>query len=288
MFVANWQSKPDNLRQIAASLNLGLDSLVFFDDNPVERNLVRQELPGVLVPEVPDNPADFVAVLHRLEAFDALSLTDEDRTRTEKYRENSQRAELSAGVTDLDSYIASLQMKVELHPFNELNLPRIVQLINKTNQFNLTTRRTVASEAAAWMASPDCYSQFMRVGDRFGDNGLTGVLVAFRETENFRIAIWLMSCRILGRNLERLMFNGLVSFAKREGATALIGEYLPSAKNAQVSDLYDRLGFNLIETGADGSKQYRLELATTVLEEVGWCDFRDHSSQSEYSLPLCR
>ena len=279
MFIANWESKPDNLRRIAESLNIGLDSLVFFDDSPVERNLVRRELPEVLVPELPDNPAEFSEVLHRLEAFDSLSLTEEDRTRTEKYRGNSQRAKLSASVTNIDAYIASLQLTVELHPFDELNLPRIVQLINKTNQFNLTTRRTTATEVGAWMADPGCYTQFMRVRDRFGDNGLTGALVAFREGECFRIALWSMSCRVLGRNIEWLMLNGMVHAAKREGASALIGEYLPSAKNSQVRDLYDRLGFHLMDTSSDGAKRYRFDLASAKLQEVTWCDFRDTSTR---------
>jgi FkbH-like protein len=276
IFVANWDSKPDNLRRIAASLNIGLDAMVFFDDSPVERGLARRELPEVLVPEVPDDPAEFASVLHRLEAFDTLSLTDEDRTRTEKYRANSERAALSAGMTDLDAYVADLRMRVDLHPFDELNLARIVQLINKTNQFNLTTRRTTAAEASAWMADPDCYAQFMRARDRFGDNGLTGVLVAFRESRVFRVHLWLMSCRILGRNIDRLMFSGLVRFAQGAGAEALVGEYLPSARNDQVRDLYHRLGFELIETRGDGSRLYRFELRPFHAEEVRWCDFRDH------------
>jgi FkbH-like protein len=284
IFVANWESKPDNLRYIAAALNIGLDSLVFFDDNPVERNLVRKELPEVLVPEVPDDPAEFVTVLYRFDAFDSLTLTQEDRTRTEKYRENAQRAEFSASVTDLDSYIRSLEMKVDLHPFDELNLPRIVQLINKTNQFNLTTRRTTPSEAAAWMTDPKCYCRFMRVQDRFGDNGLTGVLVAFREAECLRVALWLMSCRILGRNLDRLMYQGMVRFAKSEGAKAITGEYLPTPKNAQVSNLYDRLGFQPIEAGSDGSKRYRLDLESASGEDPDWCEFQDHAPPSDSPL----
>jgi FkbH-like protein len=288
IFVANWEPKPANLRQIAASLNVGLDSLVFFDDSPMERNLVRHELPEVLVPELPDNPAEFADVLHRLEAFDALSLTEEDRTRTEKYRENSQRAELSVNLTDLDAYIRSLQMRVSFHAFDEINLQRIVQLLNKTNQFNLTTHRTTAAEVAAWMADPNCYARFMRVRDRFGDNGLTGVLVAFRDAASYRIAVWLMSCRILGRNLDRLMFNGILSFAKRDGAACLIGEYRPTAKNAQVGDLYDRLGFSPLETGSDGARRYRLELATAEVEGTDWCEVEDYAAQPEYSLPIHR
>jgi FkbH-like protein len=274
VFLANWEPKPDNLRNIAAMLNVGLDSLVFLDDNPVERNLVRQELPEVEVPELPDDPARYAEALHATYLFESLSLTDEDRRRADTYRDNVLRTELAAGSTNLDEYLVSLRMKVDLRPFDETNLPRIVQLINKTNQFSVTTRRTTASEAMAWIQDPACYTQFMRLQDRFGDSGVTGAMVAVREGETLRIVNWLMSCRVLGRRIENLMLASLMRHARRAGAAAVIGEYLPTAKNGQTADLFDRFGFERIEEREDGGRLYRAAVPAED-EPVTWCDVTD-------------
>ena len=274
VFLANWEPKSDNLRRIAARLNIGIDSLVFLDDNPVERNLVRRELPEVAVPELPDDPARYAEALHATYLFESLSLTDEDRRRADTYRENEQRTELAAGSTNLDEYLASLRMKVDLCPFDQPNLPRIVQLINKTNQFTLTTRRTTASEVNAWMENPACYTQFMRLHDRFGDSGLTGVMTAVREGETFRIVNWLMSCRVLGRRIENLMLASLMRHARRAGAVAVVGEYLPTAKNGQTADLFDRFGFERIEEREDGGRLYRAAVPADD-EPVTWCEVTD-------------
>jgi FkbH-like protein len=252
VFLANWEPKPDNLRRIAATLNIGIDSLVFVDDNPAERAFIRRELPDVEVPELPDDPALYADTLHRSQLFESLSFTEEDRRRAESYRQNAERAAVSTATANVDDYLASLGMKVELRPFDELNLPRIVQLINKTNQFNLTTRRTSAAEVARWMRDPACYTQFMRLRDRFGDSGLTGVLVAFREGDAFRIDTWLISCRVLGRRIEEAMIASLCSYARSAGARAVTGEYVPTAKNEQVRDIYPRLGFETLRGGPDG------------------------------------
>src|SRR5215510_427039 len=274
VLLANWEPKPDNLRTIAAMLNIGLDSLVFLDDNPVERNLVRRELPEVEVPELPDDPARYAEALHASYLFESLSLTDEDRGRADAYRENAQRTELAAGSTNLDDYLASLRMKVDLRPFDEANLPRIVQLINKTNQFSVTTRRTTAGEVTAWMRDPAYYTQFMRLQDRFGDSGLTGVMIAVREGETLRIVNWLMSCRVLGRRIENLMLASLMRHARRAGAAAVIGEYLPTAKNGQTADLFDRFGFERIEERQDGGRLYRAAVPAED-EPVTWCEVTD-------------
>ena len=274
VFLANWDPKPDNLRRIAATLNIGIDSLVFLDDNPVERNLVRKELPEVEVPELPDDPARYATVLHETYFFESLSLTDEDRRRADTYRENAQRTELAAGSTNLDDYLASLRMKVELRPFDEPNLPRIVQLINKTNQFNLTTRRTSAAEVTAWMQNTASYTRFMRLQDRFGDSGITGIVVAFREGDTLRIDNWLMSCRVLGRRIENLMLASVFRHARQSGAAAVIGEFLPTAKNGQVADLFDRFGFERIEQREDGSRLYRAAVPAED-EPVNWCELTD-------------
>ena len=274
VFLANWEPKPDNLKKIAAMLNIGVDSLVFLDDNPVERNLVRRELPDVEVPELPDDPARYAEALHATYLFESLSLTDEDRRRADTYRDNVLRTELAAGSTNLDDYLVSLRMKVDLRPFDETNLPRIVQLINKTNQFSLTTRRTTASEVMAWMQDPACYTQFMRLQDRFGDSGVTGAMVAVREGETLRIVNWLMSCRVLGRRIENLMLASLMQHARRAGAAAVIGEYLPTAKNGQTAELFDRFGFERIEEREDGGRLYRAAVPAED-EPVTWCDVTD-------------
>ena len=181
VFLANWEPKPDNLRRVASMLNLGIDSLVFLDDNPMERNFIRKELPEVEVPELPDDPALYAEALHRTYLFESLTFTQEDQGRADSYRENAQRSRLAVGRANVNDYLAELGMKLELRPFDELNLPRIVQLINKTNQFNLTTRRATAADVVQWMRDGNCYTQAMRLRDRFGDNGITGILVAFRE-----------------------------------------------------------------------------------------------------------
>ncbi|HKF66708.1 MAG TPA: hypothetical protein VKB36_09270, partial [Vicinamibacterales bacterium] len=274
VFLANWEPKPDNLRRIAAMLNVGVDSLVFLDDNPVERSLVRRELPEVEVPELPDDPARYAEALHASYLFESLSLTDEDRRRADAYRENAQRTELAAGSTNLDDYLVSLRMRVDLRPFDQANLPRIVQLINKTNQFTLTTRRTTASEVTAWMQDPAWYTQCMRLHDRFGDSGLTGVMIAVREGETLRIVNWLMSCRVLGRRIENLMLASLMRHARRAGVAAVIGEFLPTAKNEQTADLFDRFGFERIEEREDGSRLYRAAVPAED-EPVTWCEVTD-------------
>lgn len=274
VFLANWEPKPDNLRRIAAMLNVGVDSLVFLDDNPVERNLVRRELPDVEVPELPDDPARYAEALHATRLFESLSLTDEDRRRADTYRENVLRTELAAGSTNLDDYLVSLRMKVDLRPFDEANLPRIVQLINKTNQFSVTTRRTTAGEVSAWMQDPAYYTQFMRLQDRFGDSGITGAMIAVREGETLRIISWLMSCRVLGRRIEDLMLASLMRHARRAGAAAVIGEYLPTAKNGQTADLFDRFGFERLEEREDGGRLYRVAVPAAD-EAVTWCDVTD-------------
>lgn len=243
LFVANWQSKDENLRHIAATLNIGLDSIVFLDDNPVERNLVRAQLPEIEVPELPQDPADYAATLHRSLCFEAWALTDDDRRRAATYQQNAQRSEQLAASGNVEDYLAGLEMHVELRPFDQANLARIVQLINKTNQFNLTTRRTTEAECLALIGRPDCYTQFMRLKDRFGDNGITGVLIAFLEQDTLRIDNWLISCRVLGRRVEDAMLAAALAFAAESNCEFAVGEYLPTPKNAQVSGIFERYGF---------------------------------------------
>jgi len=242
LFVANWRPKDENLRYIARTLNLGLDSLVFVDDNPAERAWVQQQIPEVEVVDLPVDPARYIEALEQNLPFEVLGLSAEDRQRVQTYRENQERETLREQSATVEDFLEGLDMTVELRRFDATNLPRVVQLINKTNQFNLTTRRFSENQVAG-LVGTQAYTQAVRLRDRYGDYGLTGVLIAQPEGTALRITVWLMSCRIIGRCIEKVMLAALVRDARVGGFTQLIGEYVPSPKNAMVSDLYPRLGF---------------------------------------------
>jgi FkbH-like protein len=241
LFRANWEPKEENLRAIAAGLNIGLDAMVFVDDNPAERARVRQTLPEVEVVELPTEPSLYAAAVAQRRLFDKLSLTAEDRERTASIQQNLERQSLAGSAGSLDEYLAGLGIRVELFPFDDLNLARIVQLINKTNQFNVTTRRYTESEVRAVMAQ-GCYTQAMRTSDRLGDSGLTGVIIAIPEGDTLRLDTWLMSCRVLGRRIDEAMFAALVEFARRAEFRRVLCEFLPTPKNEVVRDLFEQLG----------------------------------------------
>ena len=242
-FVANWDDKAANVAAIAQRLNIGLDSLVFLDDNPAERARVREALPGVAVPEVPDEPALVPDILSLAGYFEAVALTEEDRARTQAYCGNAERAALREGAGDLSAYLKSLDMRLIFGRFDAANKQRIVQLINKTNQFNLTTRRYGEADYDAFLRDPAVIGLHLRLIDRFGDNGLIAVVIGKKDGEALIIDTWLMSCRVLGREVEAATLIVLSAEARAAGVTRLIGDYLPTDKNAMVRDLYPRLGF---------------------------------------------
>ena len=252
-FVANWQPKHENIRAIAKTINIGTDALVFLDDNPLERATIRRNLPEVEVVELPAEPARYVSTLASLKLFETLSITQEDRLRTESIRGNVEREQIAASAGNVDEYLAGLGIKVQISPFDEVNLPRIVQLINKTNQFNVTTRRRTEAEVRAVMAAGG-YTQAMRAEDRFGDNGLTGILIAIPENNVLRLDTWLMSCRVLGRKLEEAMFASLTAYAKAQGFKSILCEYIPTAKNSLVVGLFERMG--CVALGPRGESQF--------------------------------
>lgn len=262
VFRANWQDKPANLRVIAETLNIGLDSLVFLDDNPMERNLVRETLPMVSVPEFPDDPALVPYLLSRAGYFEALAITDEDRERTTLYRANTERESLRASTTDLASYLHGLEMRLIVRPFDRMDLTRTVQLINKTNQFNLTTRRYTEAEVEAVRTDRAAFGLTLRLVDRFGDNGIIGVVIGRIADGICEIDTWLMSCRVLGREVESTTLNLLAAIAKARGATTLVGVYIPTKRNGMVRDHYPRLGFVQFATEVDGTVRHALKLAT--------------------------
>ncbi len=264
-FVANWGDKATNLRAIAAALNIGLDALVFLDDNPVERAQVRRELPMVAVPELPADPALYPRALLAAGYFEAIAFAQEDRDRADQYRANAERAAF-AGTSDMAGYLASLDMVADFRPFDAVNRTRIAQLINKSNQFNLTTRRYTEAQVAALEADPAKLTVQIRLVDRFGDNGMISVVIVDRST--WEIDTWLMSCRVLGRRMEEAVLDQIVAAARAGGAEALRGRYIPSAKNRMVADHYSRLGFAAAGGDAGGETMWRLDLGGYVSPEL--------------------
>ena len=268
-FVANWDDKATNLRRVAAELNIGIDSLVFVDDNPFERNLVRQELPEVAVPEVPDDPAFIPAMLADAGYFESLAVTDEDRERTSQYQANLARQALQEQSTDLGGYLRGLEMDLVWRRFDKVGLQRTVQLINKTNQFNLTTQRYTEEDVLGIMDNSRAYGLQLRLLDRFGDNGIIAIIIGrMLDEEDLLIDTWLMSCRVLGRQVEEATLILTSRHAKALGARRLIGLYRPTAKNGMVREHYKKLGFNLLDTAEDGTTRWVLPLDTFVEPET--------------------
>jgi FkbH-like protein len=272
-FLANWDDKTENLKAIATRLNIGLDSLVFVDDNPVERTRIRQSLPMVAVPELPEDTAQYVRCLADAGYFEAVAFTSEDRHRAQQYAENSERDALLESAQSMDEFLRGLEMSVLFGPFTPLDHPRIVQLINKTNQFNTTTRRYTPEEITYIINNPDVLTLQFRLLDRIGDNGLVSTMI-LRPTSDrekvLEIENWVMSCRVFGRELEFEAMNIAVEVALRRGARALVANYIPTAKNYVTSGLYPGLGFaehDQLAT-ADGATRWFLKLVDYVARET--------------------
>lgn len=266
-FVANWEDKVTNLIGLAKTLSLGLDSFVFMDDNPFERAWVRASLPEVMVPELSADPSGYVEALHRGRYFESIALSQEDRARHEQYRVEAARAQLRTSSGTLEEFLAQLQMTSRCGPFEAADLPRIAQLVNKTNQFNLATRRYTEAQLAAQAADPAWWTGAFRLADRFGDHGLVGILTCRpREGEAGALEIdnWLLSCRVLGRTLEAFMLHQAIERCRAQGIGRLYGRYLPTAKNRQVADLLPRFGFRPVGNGANGD-EHVLEIGEAKL-----------------------
>ena len=263
-FEASWEPKGVTIARIAETLSLGLDSFVFFDDNPAEGEQVRQALPEVEVVDVPPEPAEFVRALQSGLWFEAAGLTEADRQRAGQYTVERQRRELQGAFTSLDDYLRSLGMTAEVRPIDEAEMPRVVQLLAKTNQFNLTTRRHTRDDVARMLADPRSIGLTLRVRDKFGDYGLVAVMIGVPDddAEALRIDTWLMSCRVIGRTVEQFSLRQLLERAMALGYRRVVGEYIPTKKNALVADLYDRLGFARAEgiDASDGGVRYVLDL----------------------------
>jgi FkbH-like protein len=267
-FLANWNDKAGNLRAIAEQLNIGIDSLVLLDDNPFEREQVRRELPLVGVPELPPEPALYPRVLTWAGYFEAVTVTAEDRKRADFYQANATRSAALISSSEMESYLLSLDMLCTIRPFDGVGRSRIAQLINKSNQFNLTTRRCTESEVAAMETAPDKFTMQVRLADKFGDNGMISVVVFDKSADAWTNEIWLMSCRVLGRRVEEAVLAHVCAAARAEGAKCLIGRYLPSAKNRMVADHYSKLGFTLVDDSAGEGTVWMLELGRYQAPEL--------------------
>jgi FkbH-like protein len=260
-FVVNWDNKADNLRAVAKQLNIGIDSIVFIDDSAVERNLVRELAPEVCVPELPTDPADYVPYLESLNLFEAAQFSDEDRKRADLYRANRVRAAEQERFGSVDDYLASLESEAAFERFDDHHLPRIAQLVQRTNQFNLTTIRHSAEELRQFADDPEYIPVYVTLADRLGDNGLVSVVIGRREGDALEIVTWLMSCRVIARRLEEFVLDELVEACREAGITELRGKYVPTAKNRLVAEHYARLGFRLAEERPDGSTSWELAVA---------------------------
>lgn len=267
IFKANWNDKATNIVAIANELSLGLDCMVFVDDNPVERNLVRRMLPQVAVPELPDNPALYTRYLLAGGYFEAVVFSDEDRKRAEFYRANARRVALRQQIGNLDAYLDSLAMEITFQPFDDQSRARVIQLINKTNQFNLTTRRYNDDEVREAQYSPHYFTLQARLADVFGDNGIISVVICHRIGEDWSIDTWLMSCRVLGRKVEKAVLHEIVFHARHQGIHKLLGIYRPTERNRLVEDHYAILGFARIVTEIDGTTHWSRDVAS-FKEEV--------------------
>jgi FkbH-like protein len=249
-FVSNWGPKSEGVRTVAETLSLGLDSLTFLDDNPYERAEVRRALPEVDVPLLPEEPAGFRAALESYPYFEPAGFTEADRARGEQYRARARAEALKAETGSLEEYQASLHMVARIGPVDAVNMARVVQLINKTNQFNLTTVRRNQAELEAFLARPGAEAFWVRLADKFADHGLIAVALAEARGGRLVVDTLLMSCRVIGRGVEALVLAELAGRAAARGCAALEGRYVPSGRNGMVADLYPRLG--LLESGRDG------------------------------------
>lgn len=260
VFKANWNNKADNIRDIASTLNLGLDSFVFLDDNPAERELVRNELPAVSTPEWPSDPAFFGRFLDSRRYFETASLSSEDLERTRMYHEGTRRVEYQKQSSDMTAYLSSLKMNAKVMMPTAYTLPRMAQLVNKSNQFHPTTTRYSEAELARMSESDEYIVRAFSLSDRFGDYGLIAVLVLKKvDREAYIVDTWAMSCRVLERGMEQFICRELKKIALDKGARYLIGKYIPTAKNSIVSSLFETLGF-VRKGDAVGEELYRLDL----------------------------
>lgn len=261
VFQANWETKVDNIRTIQRILNIGFDAMVFLDDNPFERNIVRENIPGITVPELPDDPGEYLEYLYAQNLFETASYSNADKDRTKQYQVEAQRVSLSKTFTNEADFLKSLGMVSVVSGFNKFNTPRVAQLSQRSNQFNLRTVRYSEADIESLAADPEVIDLSFTLVDKFGDNGLIAVIIMKRQdADTLFIDTWFMSCRVLKRGMENFTLNTMVERAKTAGYKRIIGEYLPTSKNKMVEQHYPQLGFKPVE-GAS-TALYVLEVDT--------------------------
>lgn len=261
----NWNDKATNIREIAQELNIGLDSMVFVDDNPTERELIRLQLPMVAVPEWPAQPYELPMFYAQLvnDYYSVYTLTDEDKKKTEQYRQNANRAQAQAQFTDMEDFLRSLEMRLTIAPATDVSIPRIAQMTQKTNQFNLTTKRYAEDDIRS-LVEEGAQIWTLAVADRFGDNGITGLMI-LKSENGWILDTLLMSCRVLGKGIEEAFFKSVIS--RYNGV--LTAQYIPTAKNGQVAEFYERMGLKLERMNDGGMKEYSAQIETldTIIKD---------------------
>ena len=251
VFQANWETKVDNIRTIQSILNIGFDSMVFLDDNPFERNIVRENIKGITVPELPEDPGEYLEYLYSLNLFETASYSNADKDRTKQYQVEAKRVSLSKTFTNEADFLKSLNMVSTVSGFTKFNTPRVAQLSQRSNQFNLRTIRYTEADITALAENADVIDLSFTLEDKFGDNGLIAVIIMKKQdSETLFVDTWFMSCRVLKRGMENFTLNTMVERAKAAGYKKIIGEYLPTPKNKMVENHYTGLGFTKVE-GAD-------------------------------------
>lgn len=266
VFQANWETKVDNIRTIQRILNIGFDSMVFLDDNPFERNIVRENIPGITVPELPEDPGEYLEYLYSLNLFETASYSQADKDRTKQYQVEAQRVSLQKTFENEADFLKSLDMLSTVSGFTKFNTPRIAQLSQRSNQFNLRTVRYTEADITALAEDPNVIDLSFTLEDKFGDNGLIAVIIMKRQdAETLFVDTWLMSCRVLKRGMENFTLNTMVERARKAGYQRIIGEYLPTTKNKMVEQHYTDLGFQPL--AHTSTAQYVLNISQYKMRE---------------------
>jgi FkbH-like protein len=269
VFFANWESKAENIKRIRETLNIGFDSMVFLDDDPFERNLVRQYLPQVIVPELPEDPADYVKCLSALNLFETSTFSAEDAARTRMVQAETDRKTLEKSFSNIEDYLKSLAMEATLARFDDFHLPRIAQLIQRSNQFNLTTKRYAEADCRAFMEDEGNYFPFyVKLKDRFNDSGLISVVILKFADRWVLVDEWLMSCRVLFRGVEQLAMNFVFEVARQKACEGVRGRYLPTAKNGMVKSFFETFGFKKLKDAPDGATEWELKISAYTPKKV--------------------
>lgn len=264
VFVANWQDKASNIRSIQQTLNIGMDSIVFIDDNAFERNAVRAQLADITVPELPEDPADYATYLQSLNLFEAMGFSAEDKQRTKQYQLEAERAASKSAFANYDEYLQSLDMAAACGPFDTFRTPRIAQLTQRSNQFNLRTVRYTQDDVTRLAHENGVYTEWFELSDKYGDHGLISVVVLRKmDADTLFVDTLLMSCRVLKRGMEHFVFNKIAEICRKNGFKRVVGEYIPTAKNGMVSELYTQMGY-----AAMGSNRFLMEADTYIDHKI--------------------